>query len=1357
MSGLSLTNLKNRIKHGSVAMFFLAANIGAVTVPFLPAQVAEAAPVCTVDTAAANDESGQKDLTKLCVDYANVPTTLSTTWNWDELGTTGSNTLDACSLFDTDGDGNVNYAVCVTTKNTPATFFALTTYSCGDTKIDRCTSTSTAVSNGTTNCSVSQKNNDPFAGGTSAPNDTESACTIQLSTVGGVNAKLVDVCSFPSAQPNSDPSDCVIAQDDSGKLEVRKDIVPNDAGGLFNLRVDGVTKAANAGDNGTTGEVVVNDGNRIVSETAGTGTNLSSYSTSITCRSLNGTGPVIASGNSTSLVVPVAEDSDVVCIITNTALSSITIVKDAKPNSSQDFSFTASGTGVSNFILDDDDNATLSNTKTFTSLVAGSYVFTEAVVSGWDFKDIVCNEGASVQKTGASVTVTLGAGQNVTCTFTNLKRGSITVNKVTDPAADPTQFPVTATGTGSIAGSATRNVTTTTPVVYDVAQGAYAISENVPTGWAQTGNTCGNLVINATNLTTSCTITNTKLGSLTIIKDALPNDAQDFSFGVTGLTGGSFSLDDDADGTLPSQKVYSNLLPGQYSVTEQSIPGWALTGLVCSNTAMQGATANVTLAAGQNASCTFTNTKLGSIGGTKYTSDTDSNLGPVLSGWTIYIDSNNNGQLDQGEASDVTDQNGAYGFNDLLPDNYVLLEVLMAGWTQIFGADPVALGAGETSTGNDFGNFQNGSISGFKWNDKNANGVVNEDEEKLNGWTVTLYNAQNQALGSTVTANGGLYSFTNLAPGSYSVCETQQTNWVQTYPASNGCHTITIDKSGESNQANFGNQGRGSIKVVKNVDMNNDGDVEDEGDIVGAPDWTWDINGDYHEDENVATGSTKTNIPAGTYTISEDQQTNFHFVSVTCGELKITQAESFTLELNPGDSIVCTFTNARDTAKIKVKKSLAPTNDEGRFDLYVGETKYASEVGDGGTTGWVTVPTGTYGVSEQGSEGTDLNDYVTTNQCGSYRNGVWGEGTSVEDLVLTKDAKITCTFYNERKANVVVTKYNDINRNGWFDEGEETLPDWDFNLVSETDCVPEYEDVYSFLSDVNYDEEECVVPYPDYAETQTTGEDGTTTFGNIDPNNDYILTETQKEGWYLSNIVCFSNQDYYGIPVEYGYYIEPNPGETIYCEVGNYRLADLQISKQNDQDDSVRTGTTVTYTLVVSLPEDSGAVFDAVVRDILPAGFTYVPDSWTSTASETTDPLFDPIGEWHIGDLYPGDSVTLTYEATIDDSVSPGTYTNIAYSEGCAIEQRRYDLARTLDVYDGEYVDQEPYCQEVVTTDFVTSDVTVYEPKVLAATKTVLVNTGSDDALRNALIGLSLVMMTITLAMATRNQQKGTK
>ena len=52
-----------------------------------------------------------RDLESLTVDYGLPRDADPSGWNWDGHGHVGSeNTRDACSLFDTDGDGFVNYA-----------------------------------------------------------------------------------------------------------------------------------------------------------------------------------------------------------------------------------------------------------------------------------------------------------------------------------------------------------------------------------------------------------------------------------------------------------------------------------------------------------------------------------------------------------------------------------------------------------------------------------------------------------------------------------------------------------------------------------------------------------------------------------------------------------------------------------------------------------------------------------------------------------------------------------------------------------------------------------------------------------------------------------------------------------------------------------------------------------------------------------------------------------------------------------------------------------------------------------------------------------------------------------------------
>jgi hypothetical protein len=109
-----------------------------------------------------------------------------------------------------------------------------------------------------------------------------------------------------------------------------------------------------------------------------------------------------------------------------TNCGSITIIKDADPNALQDFAYTTTGTGLSAFSLDDDAgvtnaSTTLSNTRVFNGLTAGSYSVTETDVNGWSLGSISCTgTGWAVDGTDASkVNITLAAKQNITCTFTN--------------------------------------------------------------------------------------------------------------------------------------------------------------------------------------------------------------------------------------------------------------------------------------------------------------------------------------------------------------------------------------------------------------------------------------------------------------------------------------------------------------------------------------------------------------------------------------------------------------------------------------------------------------------------------------------------------------------------------------------------------------------------------------------------------------------------------------------------------------------------------------------------------------------------------------------------------------------------
>jgi glucose/arabinose dehydrogenase len=55
---------------------------------------------------------------------------------------------------------------------------------------------------------------------------------------------------------------------------------------------------------------------------------------------------------------------------------------------------------------------------------------------------------------------------------------------------------------------------------------------------------------------------------------------------------------------------------------------------------------------------------------------------PGLANWTVYLDQNQNGQLDAGEQSTTSDVNGGYRFANLVAGSYTIAQVLQSGWQQ---------------------------------------------------------------------------------------------------------------------------------------------------------------------------------------------------------------------------------------------------------------------------------------------------------------------------------------------------------------------------------------------------------------------------------------------------------------------------------------------------------------------------------------------------------------------------------------------------------------------------------------------------------------------------------------------------
>ncbi|MHC4753202.1 MAG: hypothetical protein ACYTFW_25470, partial [Planctomycetota bacterium] len=175
---------------------------------------------------------------------------------------------------------------------------------------------------------------------------------------------------------------------------------------------------------------------------------------------------------------------------------------------------------------------------------------------------------------------------------------------------------------------------------------------------------------------------------------------------------------------------------------------------------------------------------------------------PGLTGWTIYVDYNDNGTLDALEPFATTTADGSYTITNILPGTWKVREVAQAGWTNSFPAASDAFGryheetftSGADLTGNDFGNYQQATKTGTKFEDTDGMGPGTSGTG-LDGWEIRAYADTNSdsdgdldqaeynagPADTDTTSGGGNYSLT-LDPGDYIVVEVMETDWFQSYP-----------------------------------------------------------------------------------------------------------------------------------------------------------------------------------------------------------------------------------------------------------------------------------------------------------------------------------------------------------------------------------------------------------------------------------------------------------------------------------------------------------------------------------------------------------------------------------------------
>jgi YVTN family beta-propeller protein len=165
---------------------------------------------------------------------------------------------------------------------------------------------------------------------------------------------------------------------------------------------------------------------------------------------------------------------------------------------------------------------------------------------------------------------------------------------------------------------------------------------------------------------------------------------------------------------------------------------------------------------------------------------------------TKFLDNNGNGIQDCGEhgisgvtiellnstgqliARTTTDRNGGYEFDRLKAGVYTVQEEELPGYLNTTPSSvTVKLGTSPKKVTLNFGDAKPATITGLKYDDLNHNARYDLGEPALPGWTILLNNSSGN-VGKEVTGSNGIFQFTGLKPGRYTISEVLQSGYTNT-------------------------------------------------------------------------------------------------------------------------------------------------------------------------------------------------------------------------------------------------------------------------------------------------------------------------------------------------------------------------------------------------------------------------------------------------------------------------------------------------------------------------------------------------------------------------------------------------
>ena len=181
-----------------------------------------------------------------------------------------------------------------------------------------------------------------------------------------------------------------------------------------------------------------------------------------------------------------------------------------------------------------------------------------------------------------------------------------------------------------------------------------------------------------------------------------------------------------------------------------------------------------------------------------------------IDGFRVFLDTNGNAILDEGEISKPVSATGTYTFLDVPSGTYRVREVFRSGWRQSFpklGYYEVLLRGNDKARSQSFANTDTIVIKGTVWMDANVDRQFTPGESGISGWMLFIDHNKSGVLDKgddwTLSDANGNYRFFNVPGGNYHVRIVPQEGFRQTAPRG-GFHDITLPAGGTVSNKLFG-------------------------------------------------------------------------------------------------------------------------------------------------------------------------------------------------------------------------------------------------------------------------------------------------------------------------------------------------------------------------------------------------------------------------------------------------------------------------------------------------------------------------------------------------------------------------